>query len=134
MDIQLPFIKKIEIVSQDDWVLLSADYSQIEVRLMAHFSGDSSLIDLLSRPSGDLFKTITARWTGIAETSITAKQREHTKRLVYGILYGMGINALAEQLECSVAEAAKKYNRFKTAFPGVANWLKEAVRNCREHG
>lgn len=131
----MPSIRnQFEHILQEDWVLLSADYSQIEVRLMAHFSGDSSLIELLSRRSGDLFKTITARWTGVAETSVTAKHREHTKRLVYGILYGMGVNALAEQLECTVAEAAMKYNRFKNAFPGVANWLKEAVKNCREQG
>ncbi|KAI5071714.1 hypothetical protein GOP47_0013965 [Adiantum capillus-veneris] len=120
--------------SQEGWILLSADYSQIEVRLMAHFSGDPALIELLSRPTGDLFKLITARWTEVTEANVTERQRDLTKRLVYGILYGMGISALADQLECSVSEAAEKYKRFKTAFPGVAKWLKEAVNRCREQG
>ncbi|MCO5573274.1 hypothetical protein L7F22_027043 [Adiantum nelumboides] len=91
-------------------------------RFMAHFSGDNSLIELLSRPTGDLCKIITAQWTEVIEANVTEKQRDLTKRLVYGILYGMGISALADQLECSVSEAAEKYKCFKSALPGVAKW------------
>ena len=115
------------IVLQDNWLLLTADYSQIELRLMAHFSKDSSLIELLSKPHGDVFNMIAARWTGCPEDSVGSSERDQTKRLVYGILYGMGANSLAEQLGCSPAEAAEKIQSFKSSFPGVASWLHQVV-------
>ncbi|CAN0907001.1 Helicase and polymerase-containing protein TEBICHI [Linum grandiflorum] len=120
--------------TQDSWVLLTADYSQIELRLMAHFSMDTSLIELLSKPQSDVFTMIAAKWTGKSEDSVNSDERDHTKRLVYGILYGMGANSLAEQLDCSPDEAAEKIRSFKNSFPGVACWLKEAVSSCREKG
>ncbi|KAH9300440.1 hypothetical protein KI387_012023, partial [Taxus chinensis] len=122
------------VATQENWLLISADYSQIELRLMAHFSEDASLISLLKKPDGDVFIMMAARWTGQDECAINEKQRDQTKKLVYGILYGMGVNTLAEQLECSVAEAGERYDRFRTAFPGVSSWLQYAVDCCRQKG
>ncbi|XP_022996478.1 helicase and polymerase-containing protein TEBICHI isoform X2 [Cucurbita maxima] len=122
------------ISTQENWLLLSADYSQIELRLMAHFSKDPSLIELLSKPHGDVFTMIAARWTGKTEDSIGSHERDQTKRLVYGILYGMGAKSLALQLECSRDEAVEKIQSFKSSFPGVASWLHEAVAFCRQKG
>jgi len=101
---------------------------------MAHFSKDSSLVDLLSKPDGDVFTMMAARWTGCSEVSVDSQEREHTKRMVYGILYGMGVNSLAEQLDCTSDEAAEKIANFKSSFPGVASWLREAVASCRSKG
>ena len=101
---------------------------------MAHFCRDSSLIDLLSKPDGDVFTMIAARWKGKSESVITSEEREHTKRLVYGILYGMGANSLAEQLDCGADEAAEKILSFKSSFPDVTSWLHEAVSSCRRKG
>ncbi|XP_024542477.1 helicase and polymerase-containing protein TEBICHI-like isoform X1 [Selaginella moellendorffii] len=120
--------------TQKGWVFLSADYSQIELRLMAHFSGDEALLSLLRRPTGDLFRMMTAKWTSQPETSVTDKQRERTKRMVYGILYGMGISSLAEKMECTVGEASRYHEQFKVAFPGVNAWLQQAVDGCRRNG
>lgn len=122
------------IPTQDNWLLLTADYSQIELRLMAHFSKDSSLVQLLSKPDGDCFTMIAATWTGKLESTISSEEREQTKRLVYGILYGMGPNSLAEQLECSSREAAEKIQAFKSSFPGVSAWLNEAIASCCTKG
>ncbi|RZC90345.1 hypothetical protein C5167_031057 [Papaver somniferum] len=122
------------IPTQDNWLLLTADYSQIELRLMAHFSKDSSLIRLLSKPSGDVFTMLAARWTGQHESKVSSKERDQTKKLVYGILYGMGPKTLAEQLDCSSDNAAEKIQSFKSSFPGVASWLQEAVESCRQKG
>lgn len=119
---------------QENMVLLTADYSQIELRLMAHFSKDISLIELLSKPHGDVFTMLAAKWTEKVESTVSSQEREHTKRLVYGILYGMGANTLAEQLNCSSDEAAEKIHSFKRSFPGVASWLQEVVSSCREKG
>ena len=113
---------------------MTADYSQIELRLMAHFSKDSSLIELLSKPDGDVFTMIAAKWTGKPESVVECHEREHTKRLIYGILYGMGANTLAKQLECSLDEAEEKIRSFRSSFPGVASWLHEAVACCFKKG
>ncbi|KAL8143865.1 hypothetical protein V2J09_016897 [Rumex salicifolius] len=120
--------------TQENWLLITADYSQIELRLMAHFSKDSSLIELLSNPDGDVFNMIASKWMSKPEPAITSQERDQTKRLVYGILYGMGSNSLAEQLNCSSDEAKQKIRCFKTSFPGVASWLQEAVAFCRQKG
>ncbi|KAL9230313.1 hypothetical protein vseg_005682 [Gypsophila vaccaria] len=120
--------------TEENWLLLAADYSQIELRLMAHFSKDSSLIELLSDPKGDAFTMVASRWTGKTENDVSSQERDQTKRLVYGILYGMGANTLAEQLNCSADEAKMKIQSFKSSFPGVASWLQEAVEFCRQHG
>ncbi|KAL0330755.1 UNVERIFIED_CONTAM: Helicase and polymerase-containing protein TEBICHI [Sesamum angustifolium] len=120
--------------TQDDWLLLTADYSQIELRLMAHFSKDHQLIKLLSSPQGDVFTMIAAKWSEKRESSVTSQERDQTKRLVYGILYGMGPSTLAEQLDCSPDEAAERIRNFKTSFPGVAAWLQEVVTSCYKKG
>ncbi|OVA10678.1 DNA-directed DNA polymerase [Macleaya cordata] len=120
--------------TQDNWLLLTADYSQIELQLMVHFSKDSSLIQFLSKPNGDVFTMIAARWSGQLESTVSSQERDQTKRLVYGILYGMGPKNLAEQLDCSSDEAAEKIQSFKSSFPGVASWLHEAVESCRQKG
>ncbi|KAK4388861.1 Helicase and polymerase-containing protein TEBICHI [Sesamum angolense] len=119
---------------QDDWLLLTADYSQIELRLMAHFSKDHQLVKLLSSPQGDVFTMIAAKWSEKHESSVTLQERDQTKRLVYGILYGMGPSTLAEQLDCSPDEAAERIRNFKTSFPGVAAWLQEVVTSCYKKG
>ncbi|XVF48493.1 hypothetical protein PTKIN_Ptkin03bG0194900 [Pterospermum kingtungense] len=122
------------IPTQDNWLLLTADYSQIELRLMAHFSKDSALIELLSKPQGDVFTMMSAIWTGKAEDSVSSNERDQTKRLIYGILYGMGADTLAEQLNCTSDEAKEKIKCFKSSFPGVASWLREAILSCRQKG
>ncbi|KAG8375552.1 hypothetical protein BUALT_Bualt10G0111900 [Buddleja alternifolia] len=122
------------IPTQDEWLLLTADYSQIELRIMAHFSKDCSLIKLLSCPQADVFTMIAAKWTEKHESVVSSKERDQTKRLVYGILYGMGPNTLAEQLDCSSDEAGERIRNFKKSFPGVASWLQEAVTSCHKKG
>lgn len=101
---------------------------------MAHFSKDSSLIKLLSEPQGDVFTMIAAKWIGKTESIVSQEERDQTKRLIYGILYGMGAKSLAEQIDCSSDEAAERIESFKRSFPGVASWLQEAVTSCREKG
>jgi len=101
---------------------------------MAHFSRDSSLISKLSQPEGDVFTMIAAKWTGKAEDSVSPHDRDQTKRLIYGILYGMGANRLAEQLECTSDEAKEKIRSFKSSFPAVTSWLNETISFCQEKG
>ncbi|KAL8063378.1 hypothetical protein ABFX02_01G023200 [Erythranthe guttata] len=120
--------------TQDDWLLLTADYSQIELRLMGHFSKDYSLIKLLTNPQADVFTMIAAKWNEKHESSVSSQERDQTKKLVYGILYGMGPNTLAEQLDCHPDEAAARIRNFKKSFPAVASWLQEVVTSCHKKG
>ncbi|KAF7153930.1 hypothetical protein RHSIM_Rhsim01G0104800 [Rhododendron simsii] len=120
--------------TEDSWLLLAADYSQIELRLMAHFSKDTALIKLLSKSHGDIFTMIAVKWTEKEESIVTSQERDQTKRLVYGILYGMGPNTLSEQLNGSFDDATEKIQNFKRCFPGVASWLQEAVTSCCQKG
>ncbi|CAD6336670.1 unnamed protein product, partial [Miscanthus lutarioriparius] len=122
------------IPTKENWLFVTADYSQIELRLMAHFSKDPTLVELLSKPDGDVFTMIASRWADKEEALISSKERENTKRFIYGILYGMGANSLAEQLECSTEEAAQKIQSFRRFFPGVSSWLHEVVLSCRQKG
>lgn len=115
-------------------MILTADYCQIELRLMAHFSKDYSLIELLKDPESDIFSMVAAKWGKKHVSSVSSQDREQTKQLVYGLLYGMGLNTLAEKLECSADEAAEKIQDFKRSFPGVASWLQEAVSSCHKKG
>ncbi|KAF7154140.1 hypothetical protein RHSIM_Rhsim01G0106100 [Rhododendron simsii] len=120
--------------TEDNWLPLAADYSQIELRLMAHFSKDTELIKLLSKSHGDIFTLVAAKWTENEESIVTSQERDQTKRLVYSILYGMGPNTLSKQLNCSLDDATEKIQNFKRCFPGVASWLQEAVTSCRKKG
>ncbi|XP_047322143.1 helicase and polymerase-containing protein TEBICHI [Impatiens glandulifera] len=120
--------------TEDNWVLLTADYSQIELRLMAHFSKDALLVEILNKPHGDVFTMIAARWTGKEESCISTEERDQTKKLVYGILYGMGPNSLSKQLNCSLDDAADKIHSFRSSFPGVSSWLQESVASCHHKG
>ncbi|KAK1349471.1 hypothetical protein POM88_054821 [Heracleum sosnowskyi] len=98
--------------TQENWLLLAADYSQLELRLMAHFSKDPSLVELLSKRNSDVFRMIASKWTGKVDSSVSSIEREHTKKLIYGILYGMGANTIVE-LEC------KFRLQFLSAAPAV---------------
>jgi len=85
------------VVAASGCVLVSADYSQLEIRLMAHFSRDPSLQQILCN-GGDVFRQIASKWLHKQEHEVTGDDRQTTKRLCYGILYGMGIS----QRRCSL--------------------------------
>eukprot|EP00897_Mesotaenium_endlicherianum_P007786 jgi/Mesen1/7035/ME000366S06241 len=126
--------REVLVPSQAGWVLVAADYSQVEARMLAHFSHDPLLLGLLSTVSGDLFRMIAARWLRKSEASVSGCERDRVKQLVYGLLYGMGAQALAEKLHCTPGEAAAHKRTFLETFPGVALWIAGAVAMCRKAG
>ena len=76
-------------------LLLTVDYSQIELRIIAHLSGDSALLTALQDSSSDVFRRLTAEWSGVNVDQVTDEQRANTKQLVYAMLYGIGTKSLA---------------------------------------
>lgn len=114
-------------------VFLGADYSQLELRLIAHLSNDKKLADILNA-GGDVFKMIGGEMFHIPQESIPDDQRQRAKQVCYGIIYGIGAKALGLQLGVSEEEAAVFVDAFKSRFIGVCSYLKKTVDECRKLG
>ncbi len=114
-------------------VLISADYSQIELRLLAHFSGDEALIDVFTRGE-DIHRATAARVFGIDPLLVTGEQRRGAKAINFGILYGMGPYALAGQLGVPQKEAKKFISAYFERFPRIKGCLDRIVEEAREKG
>jgi len=114
-------------------VLISADYSQIELRMLAHFSADPLLCDALKRDE-DVFQTLAATWRRVAIENVTRAMRDEAKQLAYAVLYGQSIAATAQQFAISTAEADKLHVSFLNTYPGIRKFLQESKDFCKTHG
>lgn len=114
-------------------ILLSADYCQLELRILAHFSKEPILRGILKKP-GDVFRNIAARWFNTAESNIDDTMRQRTKQLCYGMIYGMGVKTLAETLQVEELEARDFLETFMGAYPGIRKWLNKVVEKARING
>ncbi|KAK9874988.1 hypothetical protein WA026_005803 [Henosepilachna vigintioctopunctata] len=114
-------------------VFLSADYCQLELRMLAHLSEDELLCKILSS-RGDIFKTIAAKWNHISEELVTDILRAQTKQICYGIIYGIGSKALAEQLRIDIEDASVFMENFKNTYPGIKVYIQKVINKCRDDG
>jgi DNA polymerase theta len=116
-------------------LVLSADYAAVELRLMAHFSGDAALAALLRDGADhDAFVALAARWRGVAPAAVTAAQRAEAKELTYGVCYGMGDAALSGKLGVDARAAGRLRADFLAALPGVERWRRSVIAACRADG
>jgi DNA polymerase-1 len=115
-------------------ILLAADYSQIELRIMAHLSGDEAMRDAFSR--GDDIHDVTARGIfAVAQgDAVTPNQRRIAKSVNFGLLYGMSDFGLASRLEIERAEARAMTEAYFARFPSVRAWIDANLEFGREHG
>ena len=120
-------------VASPGCVLVAADYCQLELRLIAHLSKDEKLIQIFSR-AGDVFRSIASEWVGVGVDDVTADQRQWTKQICYGMIYGIGAKGLAEQLGVKEEEAARFMTSFKSKYEGLESFLRSSVDRCRELG
>ncbi|CAG2241135.1 POLQ [Mytilus edulis] len=114
-------------------ILVAADYSQLELRMIAHLSKDQKLIRILNE-DGDVFKLITAQWKGISPEEVTAVERQQAKQVCYGMIYGIGAKALGQQLEVDENDAAVFIETFKAKYPSMRTYLRTTVEFCRDKG
>ena len=114
-------------------ILLAADYSQLELRLIAHLSRDERLLKLLNA-GGDVFRMIAGSLNGIEPVAVTDVQRQRAKQICYGIIYGIGAKSLGEQLNLNEEDASVYIEKFKSRFNGIKKYLKTTVENCRKNG
>lgn len=109
--------------------LIVADYSQIEMRILADFSGDEALLTAFDS-GADLHRMTASQMFGIPLDHVTPRHREHAKGLNYGLVYGMGAEGLASRIESSVQEAEVLIARYFNAYPEVSRWLHEAAESA----
>ncbi len=113
--------------------LMTADYSQIEMRIMAHLSADQALIDAF-RSGEDLHRYVAALVHGIDVEDVTAQQRSHVKAMSYGLAYGLSTFGLARQLGIDNADAADLRNAYFARFGKVHDYLESVVEQARRDG
>jgi DNA polymerase I len=114
-------------------VLLAADYSQIELRIMAHLSGDPSLLDAFAADR-DIHQATAAEVLGLAPEEVTAEQRRAAKAINFGLIYGMSAFGLARQLGSDRATAQEYVDRYFERYPGVKRYMDETRESARQRG
>jgi DNA polymerase-1 len=112
---------------------MTADYSQIEMRIMAHLSEDDGLIDAF-RSGEDLHTTVASRVFGVAPGDVDAEMRRRIKAMSYGLAYGLSAYGLSQQLEISPDEARRLMDEYFERFGGVRDYLAEVVERARAQG
>ena len=114
-------------------VMVSADYSQIELRILAHLAQDAGLIEAFT--SGEDFHTATAaRVFGVAPADVDPGMRAKAKAVNFGIVYGQSAHGLGDSLKIGYAEAQEMIDRYYAAYPGVRRYLDETVAQAHQDG
>jgi len=119
--------------AQGEWVLLSADYSQIELRVMAHFAGDEALRQAFVAGK-DIHAETAAIVFGVLPGLVSREMRSRAKAINFGLLYGMGPARLARETGLSVPEARQFIERYFASFPRVRGWIDATLASAREKG
>jgi DNA polymerase-1 len=114
-------------------MLLTADYSQIELRLLAHLSGDPAFVEAFEQ-GGDIHRQTAAIIFGVAQDQVTPEMRARAKTINFGTIYGQGAFALSRQLGITQDDAKRFIEQYFTRFAGVRAWLDRTVTEAREKG
>ena len=126
-------IRKAFIPSHPDGVIVSADYSQIELRIMAHLSCDAHLINAF-RNGEDVHAMTAAKIFGIETNEVSADQRRIAKTANFGIMYGISAFGLSQRLHIGRAEAKKIIEDYFANFPAISSYIEDTLASAREFG
>jgi DNA polymerase-1 len=116
-----------------EWKLLAADYSQIELRVLAHFSGDPVLHDAFANDE-DIHALVASQVYGVPLGEVTSEMRRGAKAVNFGVIYGQSPFGLAKQLDIEQAEAAKFINAYFDRYQGVEEFLHGILEDCLSCG
>ncbi|KAM6474903.1 DNA polymerase theta isoform 1-T1 [Liasis olivaceus] len=114
-------------------LILAADYSQLELRILAHFCSDDRLLRAF-RNDTDVFRSIAAEWKKVDPEEIGNDLRQQAKQICYGIIYGIGAKSLGEQMGVQETDALCFIESFKSRYPGIQKFLKETAKKCSQDG
>ena len=126
-------IREAFIPSRKDGLLLSADYSQVELRLMAHLSGDESLCEAF-RNGEDIHAATAAKIYGKQVSEVTAEERRRAKTANFGIIYGISAFGLAQRLGISRTEAKELIDGYFTSYPKVKQYMEQTINEAHQTG
>ena len=126
-------IRKAFIPRDNKHILLSADYSQIELRIVASISGDKNMCDAFKKGT-DIHTATAAKVYNISEKEVTKEMRYKAKSVNFGIIYGQGAFGLADNLGISRTEAKEIIDNYKKQFPGIQKYMDDTINFGREHG
>ncbi|HEY0199173.1 MAG TPA: DNA polymerase I [Rhodanobacter sp.] len=120
-------------IAPPGWKVLAADYSQIELRIMAHLSGDEGLLRAF-REGGDVHRATAAEVFGLAPDDVSTNQRRAAKAINFGLMYGMSAFGLARQLGVDRGEASDYMARYFSRYPGVRNYMDATREQAHRDG
>ena len=120
-------------IASPGWFILSADYSQIELRILASISEDNALIEAFKQ-NKDIHTETASLIFGIPESQVTTEERKKAKVVNFGIVYGMGPYGLSQRLKIGVEEASTFIASYFLTYPGVKNWINRLLALARENG
>jgi DNA polymerase-1 len=120
-------------VPAEGWRLLTADYSQIELRLLAHYSGDAELRRSFAEDR-DIHASVAAQIFGVAEADVTSAMRRVAKTVNFGVIYGMSAHGLAQRLGIPREEAARFIDAYFARYPLVAGYQAKVLEECSRRG
>ena len=120
-------------IAPRDHVIVSADYSQIELRIMAHLSGDARLTQAFAEGE-DVHRATAAEIFGLAPAEVTSEQRRYAKVINFGLIYGMSAHGLAKNLGLERAAAAAYIDRYFARYPGVAAYMERTRAEAKARG
>lgn len=116
-----------------EWLFLAADYSQIELRVLAHFSGDPNLCQAFARDE-DIHSQVAARVFGVGTSQVDAEMRRRAKAVNFGIIYGQGPVGLARAIGIDRHAATEFIDSYFAGYPGIERFLEETLEECRRSG
>ena len=120
-------------IAPEDYVIVSADYSQIELRIMAHLSRDAGLLKAFAEGK-DIHRATAAEVFGLPLESVTGEQRRSAKAINFGLIYGMSAFGLARQLNIPRKEAQKYMDLYFERYPGVLDYMERTRAQAKEQG
>jgi DNA polymerase-1 len=126
-------VRKAFIAADDEHLIVSADYSQIELRLMAEMSGDESMLSAF-REGMDIHQATAARVYGIAPEQVSREMRSKAKMVNFGIIYSISAFGLSQRLGIARSEAKELIDQYFLQFPGIRNYMNETLEFARSHG
>jgi DNA polymerase I len=126
-------IRSAFVPGEPDWLLLAADYSQVELRVLAHFSQDENLCEAFRRDE-DIHARVAGQVYGVELEDVTPEMRRQAKAVNFGVIYGQTAWGLAKQLGIGKDEAAQFIDAYFAGYPGIEVFLDEVLRECREQG